>query len=157
MTDEGRSMKTRKLITDIKDAGHTYKRFYDREDLKPEIMHALIRTLDEEYGIRASSVELHDSEHLIEASSTFESTAMPDIPMSALDRELIEAYASRIAADTNETWTAVDALRSRGLAFRGDKAGTVFANVAAFVLLGPTRPTVFRNARSSLTPMMKCA
>ncbi len=136
MSDNGRSSKTLDLVNDIKKAGHTYKRFHDREDLKPEVMRALIRILAEEFGICASPAEVGESEHLIEAASTFETTALPDIPVSALDQKLIEAYATRIADDTDEPWTAADALRSRGLAIRGDKAGVMLANAAAFVLFG---------------------
>ncbi len=136
------------LINAIKKAGHTYKRFHDRGDLKPEIMRALIRTLAEEFGICASPAEVDESEHLIEAASTFETTALPDIPVSALDQKLIEAYATRISADTDETWTAADVLRSRGLAIRGDE--TMLANAAAVSSLrvppGQSFPSI-RNPR----------
>ncbi len=43
--------ETRAFIEEIKKAGHTYKRFHDREDLKPEVLRALLRTLAEQFGI----------------------------------------------------------------------------------------------------------
>ncbi len=54
MTDENRFPETRALIDEIKRAGHTYKRFHDREDLKPEMLRALLRTLAEQFGIQAT-------------------------------------------------------------------------------------------------------
>lgn len=139
MIDEGRSSKTRVLIEEIKQAGHTYKRFHDREDLKPEIFRALMRTLADEFGINATSAEVSESEHLIEVASSFETAVLRDVLVSSLDQKLIEAFKIRIIGDTHETWSAAKALHARGLVLRGDKPGTFFASAAAFVLFG-SRP-----------------
>ncbi len=139
MTDEGRSSKTRVLIEEVKQAGHTYKRFHDREDLKPEIFRALMRTLADEFKISATSAEVSESEHLIEAASSFETAVLRDVLVSSLDQKLIDEFNIRIIGDTHETWSAAEALHARGLVLRGDKAGTFCASAAAFVLFG-TRP-----------------
>jgi len=136
MSDEGRSSETHIFIDEIKKAGHTYKRFYDREDLKPEMFRALLRTLADEFGINATSAEISESEYLIEAASSFESAVLRDILVSSLDQKLIEAFKIRIIGDTHETWSAAKALHARGLVLGGDKPGTFCASAAAFILFG---------------------
>ena len=133
-TDEGRSPETRAFIDEIKRAGHTYKRFHDREDLRPEIFRAFMRTLADECGIKATSAEVSESEHLIEAASSFETTVLRDVLVSSLDQKLIEEFKIRIIGDTHETWSAAKALHVRGLVLRGDKPGTFCASVAALIL-----------------------
>jgi|GEM_PF-2103134 len=62
-TDAGRSQETNELIKEIKKAGHTYKRFHDREDLKPEMLRALVRILAEEFGVEATGAEMDEGAH----------------------------------------------------------------------------------------------
>jgi len=136
MTDEDRSSKTRALIEEIKQTGHTYKRFHDREDLKPEIIRALMFTLADAFGIQATTAEADESEHLIEAASSFETAILRDVLVSSLDQKLLATFRTRIIGDTDEAWSAAEALHARGLALRGDKPGTFCASAAAFVLFG---------------------
>jgi predicted HTH transcriptional regulator len=136
MTDEGRLPETRAFIEEIKKAGHTYKRFHDREDLKPEMLRALLRTLAEQFGIQATSAEQNESEHLIEAASSFETAMLRDVPVSELDQRLIEEFKGRIPGDNHETWSAAEVLHARGLLLRCDHPAAFCASAAALVLFG---------------------
>jgi predicted HTH transcriptional regulator len=136
MTDEGRSVETLAFIEELKNAGHTYKRFHDREDLKPEMLRALLRTLTDEFGISATNTEIHESEHLIEAASSFEAAMLPDVSVDELDQELIEEFKDRIIGEVQEAWSAADALHARGLLMRCDSPAEFCASAAAFVLFG---------------------
>ncbi len=135
-TDEGRLPETQAFIEEIKRAGHTYKRFHDREDLKPEMLRALLRTLSEQFGIQATSAELSESEHLIEAASSFETAMLRDVPVSELDQRLIEEFKGRIPGDFHETWSAAEVLHARGLLLRCDDPAAFCASAAALVLFG---------------------
>ena len=136
MTDEGRSAETRAFIDEIKKAGHTYKRFHDREDLKPEMLRALLRTLAEQFGIQATGTEITESEHLIEAASSFETAMLRDTSVSQLDQNLLEEFKGRILGDIHETWSAAEVLHARGLLLRCDDPAVFCASAAAIVLFG---------------------
>ena len=96
--DAGRSAGTRALIEEIKQAGHTYKRFHDREDLKPEMLRAIMRTLADEFSINATDLEISEGEHLIESASAFETAVLNDVSVVSLDQDLIDAFNHRVAA-----------------------------------------------------------
>lgn len=136
-TDGNRSPDTRALIEEIKETGHTYKRFHDREDLKPELLRALIRTLAEEFGIKATAAEVSEGEHLIESASPFELAPLTDVSVDSLDQALIEAFGNRILAGQPTGEPSGKILHSRGLAVRGEKAGVFHATAGAFILFAP--------------------
>jgi len=137
--DRNRKPETATFLQEIKSAGHTYKRFHDREDLKPEMLRALARTLAEDFKIRATRAEVEEGEHLIDAASHFEATPLRDVPVEALQSELLDAFSHRTASTTVERiWRAAgEALHARGLAVRGEKTDTYVATSAAFVLFAP--------------------
>lgn len=138
--DADRSPETRALIEEIKKAGHTYKRFHDREDLKPEMLRAIMRTLADEFGLQATDAEVSEGEHLIEAASAFETAVLSDIPVASLDQELVGTFNLRVVVtDAAEGLEAAEALHARGLAIRGETHGKYLATAAAFVLFG-SRP-----------------
>ena len=139
-TDTGRSSETLALIDEIKRAGHTYKRFHDREDLKPEILRAVMRTMADEFGINASVAEVSEGEHQIEAASAFESAVLSDISVDLLDKDLVDVFNLRLAVtDDVDSLAVAEALHVRGLAIRGEAQGKYLATAAAFVLFG-SRP-----------------
>jgi hypothetical protein len=74
--DANRKPETQTLFREIKADGHTYRRFHDREDLKPQLLRALARTLADEFGIRATPEEVAEGEHLIDAASAFEGAVL---------------------------------------------------------------------------------
>jgi ATP-dependent DNA helicase RecG len=139
LKDAAREPKTRSFLDEIKSAGHTYRRFHDREDLKPELRAALLRLLKEDYHLVPSSDEASDGEHQMEAASAFESVIIEDSKVSALDAALlaefvevaIERPGMRIWDDAPE-----HALVSKGLAIPRPKQGA-FVTRAAFLLFAP--------------------
>ncbi len=137
-TDTGRTSETRALLEEIRAAGHTYKRFHDREDLKSEMLRAIIRTLADEYSIYATDAELSDGEHQIEAASAFETAILSGVSVSSLDQELIESFSRQIvfAEELQET-SPQDVLHSRALAVRGDTSDSYLATAAALILFAP--------------------
>jgi len=136
--DTSRSLETRELIDEIKLAGHTYKRFHDREDLKPEMLRAMMRTLADEYCINATDAELSEGEHQIEASSAFESAVLKGVSVASLDQELVEVFKNRIAfADKTEELLPQAPLNARGLVVCSDLPDTFLVTVAAFILFSP--------------------
>lgn len=137
-TDAGRSEETNELIKEIKKSGHTYKRFHDREDLKPEMLRALVRILGEEFGLEATGAEVDEGEHQIEAASAFEATVLSDVTVASLDQDLIAAFSQRVNAGemVQAGLSAAEALHSRGLAIRGDAPNVFLATAGSFVLFG---------------------
>lgn len=136
--DQTRCPEIKALIAEIKQAGHTYKRFDDREDLKPEMLRALIRTLKEDFGLTASSAEMSEGEHLIEAASTFETAVLRDVSADRLDPVLVAEFNRDTSASSAErVWRQdAEALHARGLAVRGQAPNTFSPTAAAFVLFG---------------------
>jgi len=56
--DDARSPEIRELIAETKKDGFTYKRFHDREDLKPLMLQALQHLLAEEFELTDRSAAL---------------------------------------------------------------------------------------------------
>lgn len=137
-TDASRTPETRELIDEIKLAGHIYKRFHDREDLKPEILRAMMRTLADEYCINATEADLSEGEHQIEAASIFETAVLRGVSVASLDQELVEVFKNRIAvADNSEELLQQAPLNARGLVVCSDLPDTFLVTVAAFILFSP--------------------
>lgn len=136
--DKVRSPEVRDFISEIKKDGYTYKRFYDREDLKPEMFRALMRTLSDSFGIKATMAEIDEGKHLIDAASPFESAVLADVTVDALDQDLLNDFNHDTASNTVEQlWrSAGEALQSRGLAVRGKAHDVFYATAAAHLLFG---------------------
>lgn len=136
--DTNRSPETRELIEEIRQAGHTYKRFHDREDLKPEMLRAIMRTLADAYGINATDAELSEGEHQIEAASAFETAVLRDVSVTSLDQELVDVFNNRIAAaDDSQELSSEATLNARGLVVCSDTPDKVLVTVAAFIVFAP--------------------
>jgi predicted HTH transcriptional regulator len=136
--DKVRSSEVRDFISEIKKDGYTYKRFYDREDLKPEMLRALMRTLSDSFGIKATMAEFDEGQHLIDAASPFESAVLADVTVEALNQDLLKDFNHNTASNTVEQlWrSAGEALQSRGLAVRGKAHDMFYATAAAHLLFG---------------------
>ncbi len=136
--DKVRSPEVRDFIAEIKKDGYTYKRFHDREDLKPEMLRALMRTLNDTFGIKATTAEIDEGKHLIDAASPFESAVLADVTVEGLDQDLLNSFNHRTAASTEEqVWrSGGEALQARGLAVRGKAHDVFYATAAAYLLFG---------------------
>jgi len=137
--DDTRSAEMQALIAEAKKDGYTYKRFHDREDLKPLMLQALQRTLAEAFGISASDAEISEGEQLIDAASAFESAVLSDLVVGQLDAGLVDDYSRRVsaAAGAPAFKSAGEALHARGLAVRGQSPQVFEATAAAWLLFGP--------------------
>lgn len=137
--DDTRSAQVQALIAETKKDGYTYRRFHDREDLKPLMLQALQRTLAEGFEIKASAAEISEGEQLIDAASTFESAVLADVAVGQLDPGLVDDYSRRTSANAAEPVfrSAGEALHARGLAVRGPSPEVLHATAAAWLLFGP--------------------
>jgi predicted HTH transcriptional regulator len=137
--DETRSPQVQALIAETKKDGFTYKRFHDREDLRPLMLEALRRILAEAFQIKATAAEVTESEHLIEAASTFESAVLSDVSVELLDQDLVNQFNDRTSATPAERTfrSAAETLHGRGLAVRGPQPDEFHATAAAYLLFGP--------------------
>jgi predicted HTH transcriptional regulator len=137
--DDARTKETKALIDEIKKDGFTYKRFHDREDLRPTMLDALRRMLAESFDIRATSGEMDESAHQIEAASPFETTIIREVSTLALDEELLSHFNHVIATNTAEKLfrSGGEALHARGLAVNGGTEDHFHPTTAAFVLFAP--------------------
>lgn len=137
--DDSRSTEVRSLIDEARKDGYTYKRFHDREDLKPLMLQALQRVLAEAFAITASAAEISEGEHLIDAASLFESAVLTDADVAQLDTALVDDYSHRVGALAGQAPlpAAVESLHSRGLAVRGASQPGLLVTAAAWLLFGP--------------------
>ena len=137
--DDSRSAEVRALIDEAKQDGYTYKRFHDREDLKPLMLQALQRLLAEAFGVSASAADISEGEQLIDAASSFESAVLADVDVAQLDAALVDDYSRRVGVLAGQApfHAAGDALHARGLAVRGAAQPGFQVTAAAWLLFGP--------------------
>jgi ATP-dependent DNA helicase RecG len=137
--DDTRSAEMKALIAETKKDGYTYKRFHDREDLKPMMLQALQRLLAEEFDHKATANEVSEGEQLVESASAFEATVLTDAGANGLDQDLVSRFNHRLATNTAEQLyrSGGEALHARGLAVRGDRRDELHPTAAAFLLFGP--------------------
>ena len=138
-TDSLRSPETKALIAEIKQDGFTYKRFHDREDLRPLMLEALHRMLADAFELQATPDEVAEGEQQVEAASTFETTVLTDAVVNTLDGSLLDRFNSSIAAITSEPRfrSGGEALHARGLAVSAGARNRFHPTTAAFVLFAP--------------------
>ena len=138
--DDTRSPEIRELIAETKKDGFTYKRFHDREDLKPLMLQALQRLLAEEFELKATADEVSEGEQQVESASAFESTVLTDAGVGMLDQELLSHFNHRLATNTAGKLyrSGGEALHARGLAVRAGDGGRAgfHPTAAAFLLFG---------------------
>lgn len=142
--DRKREKSTQDFIDEIKSDAHKYKRFHDREDLKPAMREALLSILKNQFQITPTKAEDSDSEHQIEKASGFELTAIEDLTVDRLDKaavsDLIEAVIE--PASRNLDNAGEQALAMRGLAIRRPEKPSI-VNRAACLLFHPHPATRF--------------
>ncbi len=138
--DKSRQPRTQELFQEIKRDGHTYRRFHDREDLKPKAREALLRVLADEHHLTPSSQEDSDGGHLIESASPFESNTIAGITTDLLDQKLLADYVELVLEEPGmRIWEDAPehALVSRGLAVPSPHPHSAAITHAAFVLFAP--------------------
>lgn len=133
-----RDRRTQALIDEIRTAKHTFRRFLDREDLKPEVRRALVRVLAEDFGIGEPPPEAEDVAQPVDRASPFESCVLPDVSAGDFGGSWLGQFTGQVlpgaAASGNDG--AVRALAMRGLATFHVGTWSQKATNAAFLLFG---------------------
>lgn len=142
--DKDRKPETKAFLNEVKKDEHKYKRFHDREDLRPAIREALLSILKNQFDRVPSRRESDESDHQIDKASSFELAPMNDLTVDCVDKdaasELVEAVIEpefRIYDDVIE-----QALALRGLAIRRNKQSSII-NRAGCILFHPQPATQF--------------
>ena len=137
--DGGRTEQARALIDEIKRDGYTYKRFDDREDLKPLVLKMLYGLLEQAFGLKPTEGEVSAAELLIDAASPFESAVVAEAAVASLDQSLLDDFDRRAFAGAAEGVApeAGQALHARGLAVRDPERHVLVATAAAVLLFAP--------------------
>src|SRR5260221_13095070 len=143
--DDARKPETKAFLDEVKKRKHTYRRFIDREDLKPEIRGALINLLKQEFGIEPTNAEAMGGREQVEAASAFESKPLPDVLWSALDSEQMSRFAEAVVESPGLRVfddSVCPPMHARGLLWHDASKGSFFATAAGLILFGP-RPADF--------------
>jgi len=141
---------TTALLAEIDADGFKYKRFANVIELQKEVRAALVKLLAEKFGIVPSSDEDKIAQQTIEATSSFESQALPRLRWQDLDNEvlrrLIAAAENRDAGSLSaeDLWSGASA---RGLVWREQGTGESYATAAGIVLLAKDPSVVFPQCR----------
>ena len=144
--DEARKEATRDFINEIKKDKHTYKRFVDREDLKPELRRGLLNLLKTEFKFAPSAEESAGGREQIEASSTFESKPLPDVPWSSLDPSQVTRFGSLVSASPASHGfqdSVCPSMHARGLLWRDTAKGEFYATAAGLLVFGQSPAEYF--------------
>jgi len=137
--DDTRSPEAQALMAEVKQDGFTYKRFHDREDLRPLMLEALRRMLAEAFALQATPDEVAEGEQQVEAASAFEGAVLADAFATGLDKGLLDRFNSSIATNTSEPIfrSGGEALHARGLAVSAGARDRFHPTTGAFVLFAP--------------------
>jgi ATP-dependent DNA helicase RecG len=144
--DDTRKDTTRDFINEIKQHKHTYKRFIDREDLKPELRRGLLNLLKTEFKFEPSEDESAGGREQIEASSTFESKPLPSVPWSSLDSNQVSSFGSLVAAGSASHGfqdSVCPSMHARGLLWRDTAKGEFYATAAGLLVFGQSPADYF--------------
>ena len=137
--DSAREPRTKEFLDEIKRDGHKYKRFHDREDLKPSLRSGLYAVLKHNFHLVATLQEAEDGDRLIEVASAFESIPMPDVAAQTLDPDAMAAFVELVIEEPGmRIWddASEHALVARGLAqLRPGESAAITR--AAFLLFAP--------------------
>jgi len=138
------------LLKELDADGPKYKRFRNVIDLQKEVRAALVKLLDEKFGIIPSSDENEIAEQTIEATSTFESQSLTRIRWRDLDHEIVRRLIAT-AEDRNPARVSCSDLFTgaslRGLVWHDPEAGEHYATAAGIVLLAKDPSAVFPQCR----------
>ena len=141
---------TAALLAELDADGPKYKRFGNVIELQKEVRAALVKLLQDRFGIAPTSDEDVIAEQTIEATSPFESRMLTRIPWKDLDhgivRHLIAASEQREPVDLSEEDLLAGA-SLRGLIWHETASGEHFATAAGIVMLAKDPSAVFPQCR----------
>lgn len=145
-----REAGTAALIDELDADGPKYKRFGNVIDLQKEVRAALVKLLQERFGIAPTSDENEIAEQTIDATSPFESRPLDrvrwrDLDLSVARRLIATAEQRSPDALTDEDLLVGAALR--GLVWHDPASGAHYATAAGIVLLAKDPSAVFPQCR----------
>ena len=138
------------LLKELDTDGPKYKRFGNVIELQKEVRAALVRLLDEKFGIIPSSDENEIAQQTIEATSMFESQSISRVHWQDLDHEIVRQLIAS-AEDRNPAKVSCSDLftgaQLRGLVWHDPESGEHYATAAGIVLLATDPSAVFPQCR----------
>ncbi len=141
---------TEALLAELHADGFKYKRFGNVVALQKEVRAALVKLLEDQFGIAPTSDENKIAKQTIEATSPFESRQLDRARWADLDlevaRSLIVAAEGRRTGDLSEGDLLAGATL-RGLVWHEPNSGEHYATAAGIVLLGKDPSAVFPQCR----------
>lgn len=147
--DKFREAAAKAFIKEIKADDYTYKRFYDRLDLRKEVRESLLLILKKDHGVTPSAIINKRGEETLEASSPFEAK-QTDITPKYLDINVAKEWLKKVG-DIHEKKVSYSSifnhLRTRGLLWKERDSGKYFVLAAGIIFLGKNPSTVFPHCR----------
>lgn len=138
------------FLDEVDRSGLKYKRFGNVIELQKEARAALVKLLQDQFGLIPTSDEDHVASQTIEATSPFESQALKHIRWRDLDsiaiRGLISAL-DRLRANRPPGDDFHAELAQRGLVWQDAETGHLYATAAGIVLLASDPSSVFPQCR----------
>jgi predicted HTH transcriptional regulator len=145
-----RESGTSKLLAELDADGPKYKRFGNVIELQKEVRAALVKLLKDRFGMSPTSDENQIAEQTIEATSSFESQPLARLSWHDLDhdvlRRLIAAGENQAPGNLSEP-DLVSGAAARGLVWRDQGTGKIYATAAGIVLLAKDPSMVFPQCR----------
>jgi ATP-dependent DNA helicase RecG len=138
------------LLAELDADGPKYKRFGNVIELQKEVREALVRLLQDQFGIAPTSDENVIAHQTIEATSAFESQAMSRLAWRNLDHEVARrliAAAESLQPDSLLDADLLGGASVRGLVWRDPASGEHFATGAGIILLARDPSAVFPQCR----------
>lgn len=145
-----REAGTAALLAEIEADGFKYKRFGNVIELQKEVRAALVKLLQDRFGIAPTTDENRIAEHTIEATSSFESRTLDRLRWRDLDLDVARSMIAAAERRKPDELTEGDLLAGaalRSLIWREPSSGEHFATAAGIVLLAVDPSAVFPQCR----------
>ena len=147
--DKERNKKMQELFNQIRDsqAGHTYRRFSNYQDLKQFVRDALLPIL-EKRGLTPSMDEQTEFEQNLSAASDFDTRLIKQAGIPDLDPILTKEYVAAVLNKPLKNRRIIQqTLLSRGLLWYDEKDRQYRPTAAGLILFGKTPEAVFPQIR----------
>jgi len=148
--DAPRQPGTTALLAELEADGLKYKRFGNVIELQKEVRAALVKLLQDRFGIEPTSDENEIAEHTIEATSAFESQPLDRVRWSGLDLDITRRLIGLAEQRKPDELSMEDVLTGaslRGLVWRDPSSGEHYATAAGIVLLAQDPSAVLPQCR----------
>lgn len=141
---------TTALLSELDSDGFKYKRFGNVIELQKEVRAALVKLLQDRFGITPTSDEDQIAEHTIEATSPFESQPLTRLRWQDLNQDVARKLIAVAEGRQSNEITPDDLLAGallRGLVWNDPDTGEHYATAAGVVLLAKDPSAVFPQCR----------